>query len=259
MSSPPSGRSTFTTSAPRSPSSIAASGPASTREKSATRIPSKGGMGRHTSAPVRTLVISDLHLGRNDGRDLLRRPDLRTPLLEALDDVDRLVILGDGLELREAAHRDAVAVRGRVLRRRRAHARPRQGADRPRRQPRSRDRGGLDRLAAADRAGRLPRPRGALHAHRRAGRATRRGRPPRAPAVRLPRDLAARGRLRAARPLRRPARHRPDLRADRRGRDGEVGRGDAAARRARRTTTRPCSRRCTRGCTRSRSAPTTRS
>ena len=57
---------------------------------------------------VKTLVISDLHLGRADGRDLLRRPDLRVPLMEALGDVDRLVILGDGLELREAAHRDAV-------------------------------------------------------------------------------------------------------------------------------------------------------
>ena len=68
VSSPPSGRSTLITSAPRSPSSIAASGPASTREKSATRIPSSGGMGGHTSAPVRTLVISDLHLGRADGR-----------------------------------------------------------------------------------------------------------------------------------------------------------------------------------------------
>ena len=41
-----------------------------------------------------------------------------------------------------------------------------------------------------------------------AGRATRRGRAARAPAVRLPRHLAARRRLRAARPLRRPARHR---------------------------------------------------
>lgn len=55
-------------------------------------------------------MISDLHLGRADGSDLLRRADLRRPLLERLASVDRLVILGDGLELREAAHRDAVAV-----------------------------------------------------------------------------------------------------------------------------------------------------
>jgi hypothetical protein len=59
---------------------------------------------------VRTLVISDLHLGRSTRTDLLRRPELRAPLIEALEGVDRLVILGDGLELREAAHRDAAAV-----------------------------------------------------------------------------------------------------------------------------------------------------
>jgi predicted phosphodiesterase len=57
---------------------------------------------------MRTLVVSDLHLGRGGGNDLLRRADLREPLLEALDGADRLVILGDALELREAAHRDAM-------------------------------------------------------------------------------------------------------------------------------------------------------
>src|SRR3954447_23039242 len=98
------------TSAPRSPSSIAASGPASTREKSATRIPSSGGMGGHTSRQVKTLVISDLHLGKTTETDLLRRADLRAPLLEAVSGVDRLVILGDALELREAPHRDAAAI-----------------------------------------------------------------------------------------------------------------------------------------------------
>ena len=61
---------------------------------------------------MRTLVISDLHLGRTERIDLLRRADLREPLLDALRDVDRLVILGDGLELREAAHRDAVEIAG---------------------------------------------------------------------------------------------------------------------------------------------------
>ncbi len=59
---------------------------------------------------VRTLVISDLHLGKAAGTDLLRRRKLRAPLIEALDGVDRLVVLGDGLELREAPHRDAAAV-----------------------------------------------------------------------------------------------------------------------------------------------------
>jgi hypothetical protein len=56
---------------------------------------------------VRTLVISDLHLGAASGKDLLRRAELRAPLIEALAGVDRLVVLGDGLELREAPHRDA--------------------------------------------------------------------------------------------------------------------------------------------------------
>jgi hypothetical protein len=59
---------------------------------------------------VRTLVVSDLHLGRADGHDLLRRAELREPLLEALAGVDRLVILGDGLELREAPHRAAAEI-----------------------------------------------------------------------------------------------------------------------------------------------------
>lgn len=56
---------------------------------------------------MRTLVISDLHLGAASGKDLLRRAELRAPLIEALRDVDRLVVLGDGLELREAPHRAA--------------------------------------------------------------------------------------------------------------------------------------------------------
>jgi Calcineurin-like phosphoesterase len=59
---------------------------------------------------VRTLVISDLHIGAAGGKDLVRRADLRAPLIEALEDADRLVVLGDGLELREAAHRDAAAL-----------------------------------------------------------------------------------------------------------------------------------------------------
>jgi Calcineurin-like phosphoesterase len=59
---------------------------------------------------VRTLVISDLHLGSSRRADLLRRAELREPLLDALEDVDRLVILGDALELREAAHRDAADI-----------------------------------------------------------------------------------------------------------------------------------------------------
>ena len=59
---------------------------------------------------MRTLVISDLHVGAASGKDLLRRAALRAPLIDAVRDVDRLVILGDGLELREAPHRDAAAL-----------------------------------------------------------------------------------------------------------------------------------------------------
>jgi hypothetical protein len=56
---------------------------------------------------VRTLVISDLHIGAASGKDLVRRAELRAPLIEALRDAGRLVVLGDGLELREAPHRHA--------------------------------------------------------------------------------------------------------------------------------------------------------
>ena len=64
---------------------------------------------------MRTLVISDLHLGAAGGKDLLRRADLRAALVEALDGIDRLVVLGDGLELREAAHRDAADIAAPLL------------------------------------------------------------------------------------------------------------------------------------------------
>jgi len=59
---------------------------------------------------MRTLIVSDLHLGSAAGVDLLRRPELRAQLLEALDDVDRLVLLGDLLELRHGPRREALAV-----------------------------------------------------------------------------------------------------------------------------------------------------
>jgi hypothetical protein len=61
---------------------------------------------------VRTLVISDLHLGAASGADVLGRPEVRGPLLEAVAGVGRLVILGDGVELRDRPQRDVVAVAG---------------------------------------------------------------------------------------------------------------------------------------------------
>ena len=58
---------------------------------------------------MRTLIISDLHLGSVSGADVLRRAELRAPLLEALKEVDRLVLLGDVLELRHGPPREALA------------------------------------------------------------------------------------------------------------------------------------------------------
>lgn len=58
---------------------------------------------------MRTLVISDLHLGAASGVDVLRRPGPRAALIDALEDVERLVLLGDVLELRHGPRRDALA------------------------------------------------------------------------------------------------------------------------------------------------------
>jgi calcineurin-like phosphoesterase family protein len=50
---------------------------------------------------ARTLVVSDLHLGTRAGVDVLRRDGVLEALLEALEGIDRLVLLGDTLELRQ--------------------------------------------------------------------------------------------------------------------------------------------------------------
>jgi hypothetical protein len=65
---------------------------------------------------MRTLVISDLHLGRRSGAEVLRRPAALGVLLERLADVDRLVLLGDTLELRHGPTRDAIGAAEPVLR-----------------------------------------------------------------------------------------------------------------------------------------------
>jgi Calcineurin-like phosphoesterase len=59
---------------------------------------------------MRTLVLSDLHLGSASRSDLLRREELRQPLLELASQVDRVVLLGDVLELRHGPPREALAV-----------------------------------------------------------------------------------------------------------------------------------------------------
>jgi UDP-2,3-diacylglucosamine pyrophosphatase LpxH len=57
---------------------------------------------------VRTLVVSDLHLGARLRRDVLRRAPALDALLDALRDVDRLVLLGDVVELLEERPRSAM-------------------------------------------------------------------------------------------------------------------------------------------------------
>ena len=65
---------------------------------------------------MRTLVISDLHLGGRLGHDVLRRPEPLALLLEALDRVDRLVLLGDVVELMQGRAQRAMEVAEPVIR-----------------------------------------------------------------------------------------------------------------------------------------------
>ena len=57
---------------------------------------------------MRTLVVSDLHLGAHSGRDVLRGAHDRAPLLAAAAECDRLLVLGDLLELRHGPEREAL-------------------------------------------------------------------------------------------------------------------------------------------------------
>jgi hypothetical protein len=50
---------------------------------------------------MRTAIVSDLHLGNGFGEDLLRDARIRRALLDELAGAERLVLLGDVLELRE--------------------------------------------------------------------------------------------------------------------------------------------------------------
>jgi len=64
---------------------------------------------------VRTLVISDLHIGAGRGRTTLDDPAVVEKLADAIAPVDRLVLLGDIIELRERPLSDALAAASRVL------------------------------------------------------------------------------------------------------------------------------------------------
>ncbi len=68
------------------------------------------------AAVARTLVISDLHLGARAAGGVLERPAPLSALLEQLDGVDRLVLLGDVVELGEGRPQAALAVALPILR-----------------------------------------------------------------------------------------------------------------------------------------------
>lgn len=59
---------------------------------------------------MRTVVVSDLHLGVRAGSDVARRPEVRPRLVEAVRGADRLVLLGDIFELRERSLAGALAL-----------------------------------------------------------------------------------------------------------------------------------------------------
>jgi Calcineurin-like phosphoesterase len=50
---------------------------------------------------MRTAIVSDLHLGLITGTDLARDPEVSVTLLDELSDANRVVLLGDTLELRD--------------------------------------------------------------------------------------------------------------------------------------------------------------
>jgi UDP-2,3-diacylglucosamine pyrophosphatase LpxH len=70
----------------------------------------------HGRTDVRTLVLSDLHLGTRLRRDVLRSPEALEALLTSLDGADRLVLLGDVVELLEGDSRRVTEVAEPILR-----------------------------------------------------------------------------------------------------------------------------------------------
>lgn len=72
--------------------------------------------GAPAGAASRTLVVSDLHLGMRLQRDVLRHPAALAPLLAAVASADRLVLLGDTIELIEGRAAEAMAAAEPVVR-----------------------------------------------------------------------------------------------------------------------------------------------
>ena len=65
---------------------------------------------------MKTIIVSDLHLGARLGRDVLRRPAALAALLDALEGADRIVLLGDIVELLEGRPAEALHAATPVLR-----------------------------------------------------------------------------------------------------------------------------------------------
>jgi Calcineurin-like phosphoesterase len=59
---------------------------------------------------VRTLVVSDLHLAAGFDGDLVRRPRFREILMREVEGADRLVLLGDVIELRDRPLGEALEI-----------------------------------------------------------------------------------------------------------------------------------------------------
>jgi predicted phosphodiesterase len=57
---------------------------------------------------MRTAIVSDLHLGAASEADLLSRPEAFGALADAIEGVDRLVLLGDVLEFRDRPFQEAM-------------------------------------------------------------------------------------------------------------------------------------------------------
>ncbi len=64
---------------------------------------------------MRTLVVSDLHLGSRNGVDVLRQDGALARLLAALPGIERLILLGDTVELRHGPAGEALAMAMPVL------------------------------------------------------------------------------------------------------------------------------------------------
>ncbi len=64
---------------------------------------------------MRTLVISDLHIGARTGRDVVRHPEVLEHLVAAVQTADRLVLLGDTIEMLEGRPQQSLAAAEPVL------------------------------------------------------------------------------------------------------------------------------------------------